>query len=75
VKQFVYIAFDQDDNQAGQEGSHQLALRLQSIGIRAHIVQYEAIQTGRAAATQASESAGAAEDQRRGPRNRGYWEC
>jgi DNA primase len=35
----VYIAFDQDDNQAGQQGSHQLALRLQSIGIRARIVQ------------------------------------
>ena len=35
----VYIAFDQDDNQAGQQGSQQLALRLQSIGIRAHIVQ------------------------------------
>ncbi len=35
----VYIAFDQDDNQAGQQGSHQLALHLQSIGIRAHIVQ------------------------------------
>ena len=35
----VYIAFDQDDNRAGQQGSHQLALRLQSIGIRAHIVQ------------------------------------
>ena len=35
----VYIAFDQDDNQAGQKGSHQLAQRLQSVGIRAHIVQ------------------------------------
>jgi len=35
----VYIAFDQDDNQAGQKGSHQLAHRLRGIGIRAHIVQ------------------------------------
>lgn len=35
----VYIAFDQDDNQAGQNGSHQLALCLQRVGIRAHIVQ------------------------------------
>ncbi|HKD58844.1 MAG TPA: toprim domain-containing protein, partial [Terracidiphilus sp.] len=35
----VYIVFDQDDNQAGQKGSHQLALRLQGIGICAHIVQ------------------------------------
>ena len=35
----VYIAFDQDDNQAGQKGSLQLAQRLQGVGIRAHIVQ------------------------------------
>jgi DNA primase len=35
----VYIAFDQDDNQAGQKGSCQLAQRLQGVGIRAHIVQ------------------------------------
>jgi DNA primase len=35
----VYIAFDQDDNQAGQKGSRQLAQRLQGVGIRAHIVQ------------------------------------
>jgi DNA primase len=35
----VYIAFDQDDNQAGQKGSLQLAHRLQGIGVRAHIVQ------------------------------------
>jgi DNA primase len=35
----VYIAFDQDDNQAGQKGSQQLAQRLQGVGIRAHIVQ------------------------------------
>jgi len=35
----VYIAFDQDDNQAGQKASHQLAQRLQAGGIRVHIVQ------------------------------------
>jgi DNA primase len=35
----VYITFDQDHNQAGQEASHQLALRLQNTGIRVHIVQ------------------------------------
>jgi DNA primase len=35
----VYIAFDQDDNQAGQKSSRQLAQRLQGVGIRAHIVQ------------------------------------
>jgi DNA primase len=35
----VYIAFDQDDNQAGQKASHQLALRLQSAGLRAYMVQ------------------------------------
>ena len=35
----VYIVFDQDDNQAGQKASHQLALRLKGAGIRAYIVQ------------------------------------
>jgi DNA primase len=35
----VYIAFDQDDNQAGQKASHQLALRLENAGLPAHIVQ------------------------------------
>jgi len=35
----VYIAFDQDDNQAGQKASGQLALRLKGAGIRACIVQ------------------------------------
>ena len=35
----VYIAFDQDDNQAGQKTAHQLAQRLQSAGNRAHIVR------------------------------------
>jgi DNA primase len=35
----VYIAFDQDDNQAGQKASRQLAQRLRGVGIRAHIVQ------------------------------------
>ncbi len=35
----VYIVFDQDENQAGQKASHQLALRLKSAGIKAYIVQ------------------------------------
>ena len=35
----VYIAFDQDDNQAGQKASRQLALRLKSAGFGACIVQ------------------------------------
>ena len=35
----VYIAFDQDENQAGQKASHQLAQRLANAGITAHIVQ------------------------------------
>jgi DNA primase len=35
----IYIAFDQDDNQAGQKTAHQLAQRLQSAGIRARIVR------------------------------------
>lgn len=35
----IYIAFDQDDNQAGQKASRHLALRLQGAGIRAHIVR------------------------------------
>lgn len=35
----VYIAFDQDENHAGQKASHQLALRLESAGIRTRIVQ------------------------------------
>ena len=35
----VYIVFDQDDNQAGQKASHQLALRLKGVGIQVHIVQ------------------------------------
>ena len=34
----VYIVFDQDDNQAGQKASRQLALRLKGAGIRARIV-------------------------------------
>lgn len=36
---WVYIAFDQDENQAGQKASQQLAFRLQGAGLRAHIVQ------------------------------------
>lgn len=35
----VYIVFDQDENQAGQQASRQLAQRLQSAGIRAPLVQ------------------------------------
>ena len=35
----VYIVFDQDENQAGQQASRQLAQRLQSAGIRALRVQ------------------------------------
>ena len=35
----VYIAFDQDDNQAGQKAADQLAHRLQCVGMHAHIVQ------------------------------------
>ena len=34
----VYIVFDQDDNQAGQQASRQLALRLKGAGLRACIV-------------------------------------
>src|SRR5262245_24106627 len=35
----IHIVFDQDENQAGQKASHQLALRLKSAGIQARIVQ------------------------------------
>ena len=35
----VYIAFDQDENQAGQKASSQLARRLQDAGIAVRIVQ------------------------------------
>jgi len=35
----VYIVFDQDENQAGQKASHQLALRLRDAGIQARTVQ------------------------------------
>jgi DNA primase len=35
----VYITFDQDENQAGQKASHQLAQHLANAGIRAYIVQ------------------------------------
>jgi DNA primase len=34
----VYIAFDQDENRAGQQASRQLAQRLHCAGIRAHVV-------------------------------------
>jgi len=36
---FVYIVFDQDENHAGQQASHQLAERLQSAGTKPYIVQ------------------------------------
>jgi DNA primase catalytic core len=35
----VYIAFDQDDNQAGQKAAQQLAQDLHGTGVRAHIVR------------------------------------
>jgi len=35
----VYIVFDQDENHAGQQASRPLAQRLQSAGIKAHMVQ------------------------------------
>src|SRR4030095_16110257 len=35
----VYIVFDQDENQAGQKASQQLAVRLKSAGIRPRIVE------------------------------------
>jgi DNA primase len=35
----VYIAFDQDENHAGQQAAHQLALRLESARIPARIVR------------------------------------
>jgi DNA primase len=34
----VYIAFDQDENQAGQQAAHRLARYLESAGVRARIV-------------------------------------
>jgi len=34
----VYIAFDRDDNQAGQRAAHQLALQLKDVGLRTQIV-------------------------------------
>jgi DNA primase len=36
---WVYIAFDQDENQAGQKASYQLASRLRDAGIAARMVQ------------------------------------
>jgi DNA primase len=38
----VYVVFDQDENQAGQQASRQLAQRLQAAGIAARIVQLPA---------------------------------
>jgi DNA primase len=38
----VYIAFDQDQNQAGQQAARALARRLQTAGVAARIVQLPA---------------------------------
>jgi DNA primase len=38
----VYIAFDQDENQAGQRAAHQLARRLAGVGVPARVVQLAA---------------------------------
>jgi len=38
----VYIAFDQDGNQAGQQAAHALALRLHHVGLTARIVHVPA---------------------------------
>jgi DNA primase catalytic core len=38
----VYIAFDQDENQAGQQAAQQLAQRLEAAGVAAHIVHLPA---------------------------------
>jgi len=38
----IYIVFDQDENKAGQQGSQQLAFRLQRSGGTARIVQLPA---------------------------------
>ena len=38
----VYLAFDQDENHAGQQASHELAQRLANVGITACIVQLPA---------------------------------
>lgn len=35
---FVYLAFDHDDNQAGQQASPRLARHLESTGLRARLV-------------------------------------
>ena len=34
----IYIVFDQDENRAGQQASHQLARRLADTGVRVHLV-------------------------------------
>ena len=38
----VYIVFDRDENRAGQQAAHQLAQRLKSAGVAAHIVRLPA---------------------------------
>jgi len=35
----IYIAFDQDENQAGQKAAHRLAQHLRNAGLRTHIVR------------------------------------
>ena len=35
----IYIVFDQDENQAGQKAAHQLAQRVQDVGICAYVVE------------------------------------
>jgi DNA primase len=42
ARRLVYIAFDQDQNQAGQQAAHALARRLQTAGVAARIVQLPA---------------------------------
>jgi len=37
-RRLVYLAFDQDENQAGQQAAQQLAQRLETAGVAAHIV-------------------------------------
>jgi DNA primase len=37
-RRLVFIAFDQDENQAGQQAAQQLAQRLETAGVAAHIV-------------------------------------
>jgi len=38
LDRWIYIVFDQDENHAGQQASHQLAKRLADAGLRVHLV-------------------------------------